>query len=365
MDTCHHCGADLGAGSAAVHGIMSWFRSEGGTLPFWRVMLLLNIALYIMGLAATLLSGEPIMNGVMGALGASDLVQLRMGLQTTPLVDAGQWWRLVTCTFLHAGILHIGFNMYFLLQLGPHAHRVFGNWGFLILYVLGGVAGSITEYMLGNPVLGASGSIMAMLGALAGEGILRHKTWRNPLTQEMLRIIAYVTVFGIVIGSVAHGAHLGGFVGGCALLFVLAQLTKRRLRTIFSGAAYGTALLVLVSLGMMAITPQPPDPREATQCVMVSVNRLLLSPGAEAAGPEGSLDTQRDPVEEPPCLRTIKGDTLPDGVDALLRDLSRLYAQRRSGVDIITTHTAVMKLVEERKAVFESLGLRFGDPPAR
>lgn len=365
VDNCHHCGASLGAGGRTVHGILSWFRSEDG-VTFWHIMLGLNVALYVMGLAATVLSGEPIMNGVMGALGASDSVQLRMGLQTTGLIDAGQWWRLVTCTFLHAGILHLGFNMYFLLQLGPHAHRMFGNWGFLILYVLGGVAGSITEYVLGNPVLGASGSIMAMLGALAGEGIIRHKTWRNPLTQEMLRIIAYVTVFGMVIGSVAHGAHIGGFVGGCALLFLLAQLTKQRLRRLFTGAAYGTAVLVIMSLGMMAFTPQPADPREATQCVMISVNRLLISSGPDdsAASALDALDhAVRQPIKEPPCLRTITGETLPAGVDELIRDLSRLYAQRRGGVDVITTQTAVMKLVEERRDVFESLGLRFGDSP--
>ncbi len=351
VDTCHHCGSGLGTSSRTVHDFLNWFRSEGGNLPFWRIMFGLNVALYIMGLAATVLSGEPIMNGLMGALGASDLVQLRMGLQTNALVDAGQWWRLVTCTFLHAGILHIGFNMYFLLQVGPSAHRMFGNWGFLILYVLGGVAGSLTEYMMGNPVLGASGSIMAMLGALAGEGILRHKTWRNPLTREMLRIIAYVTVFGVVIGSVAHGAHIGGFAGGCAILFLLAQVMKRKLRLAFSGLAYGTGLLVVISLGMMAISPQPPDPREASRCVMLSVNRLLQTGGPDA--PE---------VKAPACLLSIEKETLPHGVESLLRDLSSLYAQKRGGGNVITTQTALMELIEKRRETFESLGLAFGDP---
>ena len=154
--------------------------------------------------------------------------------------------------------MHLGFNMYFLAQLGPTAEQLFGNRGFLLIYILGGLLGSLVELVLGNPVLGASGSIMALIGALAGLGMSRAGTWDNELTREMIKILLFVTVFGLIVGSVAHGAHLGGFIGGGLTLLLVEGLRRRRAQAVLRGLSLGTTALVVGSFVMMGMNLSQP-----------------------------------------------------------------------------------------------------------
>lgn len=69
---------------------------------------------------------------------------LKWGANYGPLtVTKGEWWRLVTCVFVHAGFAHIGFNMVVLAQIGPFMERLLGKLAFLIVYLLCGVAGAL------------------------------------------------------------------------------------------------------------------------------------------------------------------------------------------------------------------------------
>ena len=87
-----------------------------------------------------------------------------------PLTENGQWWRLVTCLFLHYGILHLGFNMWVLRDLGRVVERLVGNVGFVALYFVSGIAASLAS-LTWNPVVvsaGASGAVFGVAGALLG-----------------------------------------------------------------------------------------------------------------------------------------------------------------------------------------------------
>ncbi len=93
---------------------------------------------------------------------------LGWGANFGPITVNYGWWRIFTCAFLHIGFLHLAFNMWCLWSLGSLAERLFGNWTFLMLYVLSGLGGSICS-LLWNPTVisaGASGAIFGVAGGL-------------------------------------------------------------------------------------------------------------------------------------------------------------------------------------------------------
>jgi hypothetical protein len=109
----------------------------------------------------------------MTALGGSEdpYVLLAFGAKYNPLIAAGQYWRLLTATFLHIGILHLLFNGYSLYILGSMVESRFGHSRFVILYLLAGVAGSTASF-LGNKALSAGAHRRAHRRAAAGPGLL-------------------------------------------------------------------------------------------------------------------------------------------------------------------------------------------------
>ena len=103
------------------------------------------------------------------ALGGSTQtdVLVRLGAKVTPLVAAGEYWRLFTSMFLHIGVAHLFFNGYALLVVGTELERLLG-WGrFLAIYLLSGLLGSLASYAFSaNLSAGASGAIFGLIGAL-------------------------------------------------------------------------------------------------------------------------------------------------------------------------------------------------------
>ncbi len=316
---CYNCGANLGMHSRLMQGVRRQALSAGEGMPWWRIVLLVNVALYVIGLVVTMRSGVSVTSGgAFGLLSPSSSVQLQLGLQVQSLVLGGDYWRMVTCLFLHGGLLHLGFNMYFLAQLGPTAEQIFGNRGFLLIYMLGGIAGSAVELLLGNPVLGASGSVMALIGALAGLGIIRERTWDNELTREMVKVLLFVTVFGLIVGSVAHGAHIGGFVGGGLTLMLVQGLRERRLFGVLDRLGFATAALVVVSFGLMGMNLSQPTLGELQsyeKCFQKGLKILVAKPSKTGRTKEVSW----------PCAAALS-EQLPGVPKDVLDGLSDLLA---------------------------------------
>ena len=95
---------------------------------------------------------------------------LEWGANFGPKTMDGQWWRLFTSMFLHFGIIHIGFNMWVLWNVGRLVERLVGNFGFALLYVVSGLLGSVAS-LAWNPTTisaGASGAVFGVVGALIG-----------------------------------------------------------------------------------------------------------------------------------------------------------------------------------------------------
>ncbi len=154
---------------------------------------------------------------------------VRFGSDYTPLTLGGEWWRLLTSTFLHFGILHLAFNMYALSVNGAVAERIFGTARYLVIYLCAGVAGSVAS-LLWHPLVngaGASGAIFGVFGALLAF-FLRNRGGvpKSVLARQRTSIaifIAYNLLNGARIGGIDNAAHLGGLCAGFLIGLLLAR----------------------------------------------------------------------------------------------------------------------------------------------
>ena len=138
-----------------------------------------------------------------------------------PEIDVNnEWWRILTSGFLHADILHIGFNMYLLYMLGQQLEKVFGNVDFALLYLAGLSAGSMGALIV-EPrafTVGASGAVYGLMGAWLMLSRSRGVSFSNSGIAGLLIIN---TVLSFTLPNVAWGGHAGGFVGGLAVGWIL------------------------------------------------------------------------------------------------------------------------------------------------
>jgi len=136
-----------------------------------------------------------------------------------------QYWRLLAALFLHYGPVHIFFNLFALLLLGPALERQIGGFLFAVCYLVSGIGSSIavvllTKLRLLEPVqlVGASGCIMGVVGTWTGF-LLRHR--HAPLARQRLRNIFVIVLlqlaFDVVTPRVSMSAHLGGLFTGFLL----------------------------------------------------------------------------------------------------------------------------------------------------
>jgi membrane associated rhomboid family serine protease len=205
----------------------------GGEAIVTRILVALNVLVYLI----TVAQGAGI-NDPGGSLFAKWLL-------FGPAVDHGDWWRLITAAFLHAGLLHIAFNMWALLWLGSAVEGALGWWRFLLLYLASGLAGSAGA-LIASPnslTVGASGAIFGLLGA--GLVLEYHATGR--LAGSFMTMIVINLAISVAVPGISIGGHLGGLVGGIvgASLIVL----RGRFRETFElSTAVG-----LVAVGVFSI----------------------------------------------------------------------------------------------------------------
>lgn len=130
-----------------------------------------------------------------------------------------QYWRLLTSAFLHAGLLHLAFNMYALYLFGPFIEHHLGRLRFIATYLSVAVASSVFVYWLtapNIPTIGASGAVFAMFGIAL---IYLIRTKQN--FTGMLVLLAINAVISLQ-ANISWQGHLGGFVTGCFLGAVFA-----------------------------------------------------------------------------------------------------------------------------------------------
>ncbi len=169
-----------------------------------------------------------------GIFEPNGLVHLKWGSNYSPLTLSGDWWRLLTCTFIHFGIIHLAMNMYCLYTIGVYLEPMLGKIKYTAAYLCTGILASIVSlwwHTAPANSAGASGAVFGMYGlflALLTTDLIP-KSVRASLLQSIGIFIVFNLIYGMK-GGVDNSAHVGGLVSGFAIgyLYVLSIRKERK-----------------------------------------------------------------------------------------------------------------------------------------
>ena len=212
---CPECVA-LGARSVRQPRTTFGGRVTGDTSRVSMTIVAINVAVFLLGYLT--LEGElPARFGNLpGPVPVDD--GTRIG------VAAGEYYRLLTAAFLHAGFFHILLNMFALAQLGPVLEAALGRLRFAALYLLSALGGSVLAYLLAPQYslsVGASGAIFGLFGAYYV--VVRHLGGE---TRSIVMLLAINLVITFTIPIIDWRAHLGGLVTGAVIAAAFAYAPR-------------------------------------------------------------------------------------------------------------------------------------------
>jgi rhomboid protease GluP len=141
------------------------------------------------------------------------------GMSVNILIADGEWWRVITSMFIHAGFTHVLFNMFSLFLFGPELEKIAGKLRFLTIYFLAGIFGSAATYLTQDPYyasVGASGAIYGIFGAFAALVYYTRHLFPQ-LKQIILPLIVISVIMSFITPNINIAAHLGGLVAGFIL----------------------------------------------------------------------------------------------------------------------------------------------------
>ncbi|HET7645446.1 MAG TPA: rhomboid family intramembrane serine protease [Candidatus Limnocylindria bacterium] len=183
---------------------------------------IIAICAAVFGVDALLSGGSLLSGGLMGSVGPVGESQLLNGI----LVANGEWWRMITSTFVHLGLIHLGFNMYVLYLYGPVVERMYGSLEYGLIYLLCGAGGSVLT-ILWDPTqfaAGASGAIFGIIGLLFAVSRRHHAVLGREARSMMAGIGSYLVfllIFTFVMPRISWTGHLGGLIVGFVLGWLL------------------------------------------------------------------------------------------------------------------------------------------------
>jgi len=214
------------------------------------LLIALNVAVFI----AMVATGAHPMSPTIDSL-------LKWGANFGPKTTSGQWWRLGASMFIHIGVFHIAMNMVVLWSIGRFVERLVGGAGFIALYAVAGLCGSLASVGV-HPFMvsaGASGAVFGLYGGLLGFLLRQRGAVPKPLLKKLsgsaVAFVVYNVAFGLVPG-IDMAAHIGGLAGGfgCGLLLGLpldaADLPARRWLRAGLVLALGAALTVGIGFAL-------------------------------------------------------------------------------------------------------------------
>lgn len=256
---CHQCGASLTFSLAAASKSLGRLMPEQSPVTYG--ILMVCCAIYVATLLATIRTTGFAMpsGGIEGIfnLGAiNSRVLVRAGASLPLGYNLAQPWRFLTAVFLHASILHIAFNMWVLMDIGPVIEEMYGSARYFFIFVVTGIGGYIVSSFIGNFSLGASGALLGLIGVLLAMTMGRKTAGMQALRSQMIRWLIYILVFGLVMHGIDNWAHAGGFVTGFILGKLMASRppvsAEERKRAYAMGWAAG--LVVVASFAMAVLT---------------------------------------------------------------------------------------------------------------
>lgn len=213
---CPNCGASMTFSLAAASRAFSRYLPE--TSPATYGILFFCFLMYGLSLLATLRSGASVGGGLMDLGAISSRVLMMYGASLPWFYNLAQPWRLVTAVFLHASLIHIGFNMWVLMDIGPMVEEIYGSARYLFIFVVTGIFGYVVSSFFGNFSIGASGALLGLIGVLLAV-TSRHRSSpaAQMLRRQLLLWLFFIFVLVFFMPGIDNYAHAGGFVAGFLL----------------------------------------------------------------------------------------------------------------------------------------------------
>jgi membrane associated rhomboid family serine protease len=197
-------------------------------------------------------------------LGPSATLLVNMGAKDTAKIINGDWWRLFTPMFLHAGVIHLAMNMLMMKRLGQGLEESFGFFVTASIYLISGVSGVVLSCVMNPSIIGvgASGALYGLVGALFGDFFQNYKTIVEGRWMYFMSMVFSLAV-GMAMGLLPvldNWAHIGGLICGFMLGLILLTNTLRdergkrlvpwysKLITVLAAVALVVWFLVLFSL---------------------------------------------------------------------------------------------------------------------
>lgn len=204
------------------------------------------------------------------------------GANFGPLVKDGQWWRIVTCAFIHVGIAHLGFNMYAMWIFGEQLERLQGRWRTLFFFFFAAIAASLAS-LWWNPQTtsaGASGALFGWVGVTVAIVVRHRRDFPKKLWSDMGRGLAMLLILNLVFLTNPHidnAAHIGGLISGFLVGLVLTRSPVRRASPSWVQWAGTVGLACLIgAFGIYAVNRVPEDlPRDPRLAQLPSQTRQL------------------------------------------------------------------------------------------
>ena len=258
---CHECGTNLRFGLAAwSKGLAEFF---GGHAPVTVAILILNIVFFAAELMGTIQSGQ--FGGFSILWGMNRETLYRLGACFGPSIyQRHEWYRLITAMFLHGGLIHIGFNMMVLMDIGPIVEEVYGSARYFFLYVVMGAASFVVSSLAGHLSLGASGAILGLVGLMIAITTRRGGAYMRELRSRLISWVVTIFAMGLLFTGMRtdNWAHAGGLAAGFLLgkMFTDRQPLNGAEKTRAYALGWVAGAVILASILFMVLHYRDPLP---------------------------------------------------------------------------------------------------------
>ena len=253
---CHECGTNLNFSVVALSKGLSGFF--GGRAPVTSGLLIINVVMFGLSLLRTAKSGD---GGFSFLWNMSGRELYLLGADMPFESGLWQWWRAVTAMFLHGGLIHIGFNMMVLLDIGPVVEEVYGSALFLFLYLTSGVAGNLLSAWQGHAMsVGASGAILGLIGVMIAITTKRSGAAMHAERSRLISWVVTIFVMGFFLRGIDNWAHLGGLAAGFGLGKIIPDREPQTAgeRTRAYGLAWAAGIVIIAAFAMMILHIRDP-----------------------------------------------------------------------------------------------------------
>jgi rhomboid protease GluP len=259
---CHNCGTNLKFSMAAVNRSLSGVFS--GPAPVTTALLVANLMMFGVEWMAVAAQGRGGGLSILWGMGGEASYRLGMSAPYGIYVQH-QWYRLITAMFLHGGLLHIGFNMMALMQLGPALEELYGSARYFFLYIVTGAFGFLASSFIGHYSLGASGGLLGLVGAMLAITTKRGGTYMRELRSRLISSVVILFVLGFMGMGIDNWAHGAGLAAGFVLgkIFADRQPMTARERQVADALGWLAGLAVIASFAFMILHYRDPLPGQA------------------------------------------------------------------------------------------------------